>query len=61
MIFNQLEEFGTLIDTKNDEEMEVKSLKFKYLGLYFTADWCNACVRLGRTLPSLINRVNHAS
>lgn len=36
-------------------------MKFKYLGLYFTADWCSACVRLGRTLPSLLNRVNQGS
>jgi len=38
--------------------MEVKALNFKYLGLYFTADWCGACVKLARTLPNLLNRVN---
>ena len=39
----------------------MKSLKFKYLGLYFTADWCNACVRLGKTLPILLNKVNQGA
>jgi hypothetical protein len=61
MIFNQLEEFGTLLDTRQNEEMEIKALSFKYLGLYFTADWCGACVKLVRSLPPLINRVNQGS
>ena len=41
--------------------MEVKTLKFKYLGLYFTADWCGACVRLGKNLPNLITKVNRGT
>ena len=39
----------------------MKELNFKYLGLYFTADWCGACVKLVRYLPSLLNKVNQAS
>lgn len=58
MIFNQLEELGPLTDTRLNQDMEVKALSFKYLGLYFTADWCGACVKLARTLPNLLNKVN---
>ncbi len=41
--------------------MEIKSLSFKYLGLYFTADWCGACVRLAKTLPNLLTKVNQGN
>ena len=58
MIFNQLEEFGSLIETKQNKELNIKDLYFRYLGLYFTADWCGSCVKLSKFLPSLVSKIN---
>ena len=57
MIFDYLKQYGQLINQEK-ETTHLAELKFKYLGLYFTADWCSYCWKLVKVLPSLVKKVN---
>jgi hypothetical protein len=52
MIFDYLSKFGPL--SSNDSfSPDLKSLSFKYLGLYFTAEWCSGCERTSMALKKM--------
>lgn len=53
-----LSKFGNVLDTKTGKEEPFSQMKYQYLGLYFTADWCYYCVKLLGTLPQLVKKVN---
>ena len=57
-IFGMLAEHGPVIDTKTNQEKELKDFPFKYLGLYFTATWCYHCVKIVDKLPLWLSKVN---
>jgi thiol-disulfide isomerase/thioredoxin len=39
----------------------VRDLRFRYLGLYFTANWCPACVRQAPVLKRIVERIEQSN
>jgi thiol-disulfide isomerase/thioredoxin len=39
----------------------VRDLRFRYLGLYFTARWCSACVRQAPVLKRIVERIEQTN
>lgn len=56
MIFDYLTKLGALSSPDSHVE-SIKSLSFKYLGLYFTAEWCSSCIRTAGSLKKAIEKV----
>ena len=59
MIFDEFSQFGPITNTQTLETSDIKNLTFKYLGLYFTADWCSGCVRTSSALRKIVERINN--
>ena len=57
MIFEYLKRLGSLKNSE-DQTSTIDNLKFKYLGLYFTAQWCRSCHMLAPHLKNLYEEVN---
>lgn len=60
MIYDFLSKFGPVSDTQTSESCDIRDLHFKYLGLYFTAEWCSSCVRTSEGLKKMVSRINSA-
>lgn len=58
MIFDYLSKYGPINNTRTSETTDIKGLGFKYLGLYFTADWCSSCVRSSSALRRIVEKIN---
>jgi thiol-disulfide isomerase/thioredoxin len=59
-IFDYLSELGPLTSPVS-EAPNFTSLNFKYLGLYFTAEWCQACKQTSPTLVDIIKKIEKKS
>ncbi len=60
MIYDFLSRFGPVANTQGPETADIKDLPFKYLGLYFTAEWCSSCIRTSESLKNAVLRINKA-
>lgn len=56
MIQDILHKYGT-VSSPSAEVKSIKDLQFRYMGLYFTADWCGSCVRSSPALKKIVEKI----
>lgn len=60
MIYDFLAKYGPVSNTQTSEVSDLRELPFKYLGLYFTAEWCSSCVRTSSALKKILQKISLA-